>query len=145
MCIWTLTALLASSALFLGWGWRPQLLASMGTMRRILAAAARRRVRRAAWVAGGVYLVWVIGLSALGAELIDRYLATQFELVSRLSERESRLQSYFDLSLVGTAILSRDRTLLEVNEELCRILGYRSEELLRATWPDPRSARRSGG
>ena len=32
MCIWTLTALLASSALFLGWGWRPQLLASIGTI-----------------------------------------------------------------------------------------------------------------
>ena len=141
MCIWTLTALLASSALFLGWGWRPQLLASMGTMVGYSLLLRGDEPAVLAWVAGGVYLGWVIGLSALGAELIDRYLATQFELVSTLSERESRLQSYFDLSLVGTAILSRDRALLEVNEELCRILGYRPEELLRATWAGPRSAR----
>ena len=72
----------------------------------------------------------------LAAALIDRYLATDFALANALSERESRLQSYFDLSLVGTAILSRDRRLLEVNEELSRMLGYAPAELLQATWSD---------
>ncbi len=136
MCIWTLTALLASSALFLGWGWRAQLLASMGTLTGYASLLHGDHSAVLAWVAGGVYLGWVVGLSALGAELIDRYLSTQFELASALSERESRLQSYFDLSLVGMAILSHDQILLEVNEELCRILGRRSEEILHTSWLD---------
>jgi PAS domain S-box-containing protein len=136
MCVWTLTALLASSALFLGWGWRPQLLGAMGAMVGYSLLLRGDESAVLTWVAGGVYLGWVVGLSALGAEFIDQYLTTQFELASTLSERESRLQSYFDLSLVGTAILSPDRGLLEVNEELCRILGYRSEQLLRMSWSD---------
>jgi PAS domain S-box-containing protein len=136
MCIWTLTALLASSALLLQWGWRAQALASIGAVIGYSLLLRGDESAVLTWVAGGVYLGWVAGLSALGAELIDRYLASQLELASTLSERESRLRSYFDLSLVGTVILSRDRTLLEVNEELCRILGYRPEELLRVTWAD---------
>jgi PAS domain S-box-containing protein len=136
VCLWTLTGLLASAALFLGWGWRPQLLASLGAVAGYTLLLRGDASADLAWVAGGVYLAWVVGLSALGAELIDQYLAKQFELACTLSERESRLQSYFDLSLVGTAILSRERGLLEVNEELCRILDYRAEDLLRARWLD---------
>lgn len=135
-CLWTLTGLLSSSALFFGWGWRAQALASMGSLIGYSVHLYGDGTGALAWVAGGVYLGWVLGLSILGAELIDRYLATQFELVSKLWERESRLQSYFDLALVGTAILSRDLTLLEVNEELCRILGDRRENLLGSAWAD---------
>jgi PAS domain S-box-containing protein len=134
VCLWTLTGLLCSSALFLGWGWRAQALASLGALFGYALQLPGDGSAVLSWVTGGVYLGWVLGLSILGAELIDRYLGTQFQLVSTLQERESRLQSYFDLALVGTAILSRDRTLLEVNEELCRILGHRPEVLLGAPW-----------
>lgn len=136
VCLWTLTGLLAGAALFFGWGWRAQLLASLGALIGYSLQLHNDGPAVMAWVAGAVYLAWVLGLSVLGAELINRYLAAQLELASTLSERESRLQSYFDLSLVGTAILSRDRTLLEVNEELCRILGHPAERLLGGTWTD---------
>ena len=135
-CLWTLTGLLGSSALFFGWGWRAQALASIGSLIGYSLHLHGDGSGTLGWVAGGVYLGWVVGLSVVGAELIDRYLATQFELVSKLWERESRLQSYFDLSLVGTAILSRGRILLEVNEELCRILGSRRDDLLGSAWAD---------
>jgi PAS domain S-box-containing protein len=51
-----------------------------------------------------------------------------------LRESEERFRRYFDLGLVGMAITSPTKGCLEVNDELCRILGYRREELLRLTW-----------
>jgi len=136
MCIWVLTALLCTAPVLLSWGWRQQALASIGAVVGYPLMLHGDQSAVLAWAAGGVYLGWVVGLSVLGAGFIDRYLATDFELASALSERESRLQSYFDLALIGTAILSRDRTLLEVNEKLCQILAYEPAELLRARWAD---------
>ena len=136
MCIWVLTALLCTAPVLLSWGWRAQALASIGAVIGYPLMLHGDQSSVLTWAAGGVYLGWVVGLSVLGSGFIDRYLATDFELASALSERESRLQSYFDLALVGTAILSRDRTLLEVNEELCRILAYDPTELPRVAWAD---------
>jgi len=42
----------------------------------------------------------------------------------------------FDLGLIGMAITSPTKGCLEVNDELCRILGYQREELLRTSWVD---------
>jgi PAS domain S-box-containing protein len=53
-----------------------------------------------------------------------------------LHESGERFRRYFDLGLVGMAITSPSKGCLEVNDELCRILGYRREELLRMTWAE---------
>jgi PAS domain S-box-containing protein len=87
------------------------------------------------WGAGGTYLLVVLVLSVFGASLFAGSLRTDLRLSAALSEREARLQSYFDLSLVGTAILSPDGTCSEVNDELCRMLGYSRAELRRLSWP----------
>jgi PAS domain S-box-containing protein len=131
MCIWTLTALLCSSAILLPWGWRAQAVASAGAVigYPLLLHGGEAVVLQ--WAAGGAYLAVVIGMSLVGAGLIDRYLRKDFDLSHALTEREGRLQTYFDLSLVGTAILTRAGGWLEVNEELCRMLGYEREVLLR--------------
>src|SRR5581483_9899777 len=42
---------------------------------------------------------------------------------------------YFDLGLIGMAITSPSKGIIEVNDELCRILGYEREELLQKIWP----------
>jgi PAS domain S-box-containing protein len=47
-----------------------------------------------------------------------------------------RFQRYFELGLIGMAIASPARTWVEVNEELCRMLGYRRDELLKRSWAD---------
>lgn len=53
-----------------------------------------------------------------------------------LRESERRFRGYFELASVGFAITSRERRLLAVNDEYCRIMGYSREELLRKTWTE---------
>ena len=43
---------------------------------------------------------------------------------------------YFDLGLIGMAITSPTKGIVEVNDELCRILGYERSELLQKSWPE---------
>ena len=54
--------------------------------------------------------------------------------IEALKLSEERFRRYFDLGLVGMAITSPDKGILEVNDELCRILGYKRGELLQTTW-----------
>ena len=51
-----------------------------------------------------------------------------------LRESEARFRSYFELGLIGMAITSPTKGILEVNDELCRILGFERGELLQKTW-----------
>ena len=64
-------------------------------------------------------------------DITDRIRADQ-----ALRESEQRFRSYFDLAAVGFSITGRDRRLLAVNDEYCRILGYSREELLQKTWAE---------
>src|SRR5262249_60549103 len=57
------------------------------------------------WAAGGTYLLCVPALAVFGASLFARYVRTDLQLSATLSEREARLQSYFDLSLVAPPIV----------------------------------------
>lgn len=53
-----------------------------------------------------------------------------------LRESEERFRSYFELGLVGMAITSPTKGILEANDEICKILGYERDELLRMTWTE---------
>ena len=53
-----------------------------------------------------------------------------------LRESEDRFRRYFELGLIGMATTSPDKGVLEVNDELCRILGYERAELLQKTWAE---------
>jgi PAS domain S-box-containing protein len=64
-------------------------------------------------------------------DITDRIRAEQ-----ALRESEQRFRSYFDLAAVGFSITGRDRRILAVNDEYCRILGYSREELLQKTWAE---------
>jgi PAS domain S-box-containing protein len=136
MYMWVSTALLCTPPILVSWGWRAQALASIGTLASYPLMLPSQPSDVFTWTAGAAYLGWVVGLSTLGAAFIDRYLANQFGLARALAARESQLQSYFDLALVGTAILSHERTVLEANQELCRILGRDPDELVRSAWDD---------
>jgi PAS domain-containing protein len=61
----------------------------------------------------------------------DRRHAEQWLLKS-----EERFRGYFEQGLVGMAILSADRQWIEVNERLCRMLGYTEHELLLKGWQE---------
>jgi PAS domain-containing protein len=53
-----------------------------------------------------------------------------------LRKSEERFRRYFELGLVGRAITSPAKRCLEVNDQLCAILGYGRDELLRMTWAE---------
>ena len=67
----------------------------------------------------------------LAAEFIERQRASD-----ALSASENRFRRYFELGLIGMAITSPAKRFLEVNDELCRILGYKREELLQKNWAE---------
>ena len=49
---------------------------------------------------------------------------------------EERLRLFFDRQLVGMGILSSKMEWVQVNDKLCRMLGYTHEEMLGRTWID---------
>ncbi len=54
----------------------------------------------------------------------------------KLRESEEKFRRYFDLGLIGMATTLPSKQILEVNDEICRILGYERSELLRMTWTE---------
>jgi PAS domain S-box-containing protein len=64
-------------------------------------------------------------------DITDRKRAQQ-----ELCESEERFRSYFELGLIGMAITSPSKGMLEVNEEICKTLGYQRDELLRKSWAE---------
>ena len=51
-----------------------------------------------------------------------------------LRKSEERFRRCFELGLIGMSLTSGTMEILEVNDEICRILGYERSELLRTTW-----------
>ncbi len=72
-----------------------------------------------------------IGLIGVAHDISDRKQAED-----ALRQSEERFRRYFELGLIGMAITSPTKGILEVNDEICRILGYTREELLRKTWSE---------
>jgi len=68
---------------------------------------------------------------ALRTEIADRQRAVEALRVS-----EERFRSYFELGLIGMAITAPTFEILEVNNELCKIVGYPPDELRGKTWVD---------
>lgn len=56
------------------------------------------------------------------------------EAQARSEASDERLRLYFELGLIGMAITSPSMGILEVNDELCTMLGYERGELTRLTW-----------
>jgi PAS domain S-box-containing protein len=136
MCVWTLTGLLATSALVLPWGSRNQAFASLGALLSYPLHLEAGAADPLTWSAGAAYLLVVVSLAVFGASLFARYEEAGLELTATLSEREARLQGYLDLALIGTAVLSLDGTFREVNVELCRMFGHARDRLLELAWLD---------
>jgi PAS domain S-box-containing protein len=68
---------------------------------------------------------------SLEEEIADRKQAEQW-----LLESEQRFRGYFEQGLVGMAIMSDAREWMEINDRLCKMLGYAEEELLLKTWQE---------
>jgi len=62
--------------------------------------------------------------------------ASADDILELLRASETRYRNFFNLPLVGTAITSRTKGWVEVNDRTCEILGFPREELFRKTWGD---------
>ncbi len=49
---------------------------------------------------------------------------------------EEQFDDYFELGLIGMAILTPEMLFINVNHYLCDMLGYSREEMLKKKWPD---------
>ena len=58
------------------------------------------------------------------------------EAEDALRNAEARYRSYFELPLIGIAIISPEKSWLEANDRLLAILGYPWQELKKMTWSD---------
>jgi PAS domain S-box-containing protein len=128
------TALLATSAVILPWGQKNQALASVGAFVSYPLMLLGSPDDPLVWAVGGTYLLAVIAIGTYGAGLFARHIRTGVELSAALTEREARLQSYFDLSLVGTAIVTAAGICREVNEELLAMFGCSREAVVGQPW-----------
>jgi two-component system sensor histidine kinase/response regulator len=71
-------------------------------------------------------------------QLIDQLSLSSVREEVNAAERASmeRFHAYFDHSIVGLAITSIEKGWIEVNDALCKTLGYPREELIRMTWAE---------
>lgn len=60
----------------------------------------------------------------------------QRRAIASLRESEALLRSFFEVPLFGACITSPTKDWLEVNDSLCRMLGYTREELVKLTWSE---------
>jgi PAS domain S-box-containing protein len=60
--------------------------------------------------------------------------AALYRAEAALQVSEARYRCYFELGLVGMAIVSPTQGCIEVNNRLCAMLGYERHELMRMTW-----------
>ncbi len=73
---------------------------------------------------------------AAGNVALEKEIAERKRAESWLLESEQRFRGYFEQGLVGMAMLSAERHWIEVNQRLCRLLGYSAEELMRKDWSE---------
>ena len=76
--------------------------------------------------------------SHIGSAISDAkvYEVQRQQAEEALRQSEERFRHYFELGLIGMAITSPTKGLLEVNDAICKILGYGRGELLRMTWAE---------
>ena len=83
----------------------------------------------------------------VGVSAIIRDISGRVRAEKKLRESEERFRSAFENAPIGMSLQAVDGRYLQVNQALCRMLGYSEEELLGAKWlelihPDDRENNR---
>ncbi len=90
------------------------------------------------WVKVSIAKGWlfIVITTALLYLLIRRFFTTLKAQEALLHERETLFRNFFNLPIVGTAITSRDKGWIEVNDRTCEMLGYPREVLFQKSWAE---------
>ena len=67
-------------------------------------------------------------------EGILRDVSERIQADEALRRSEARFRGYFELPLVGIAVISPGKSWIEINDRMCKMLGYSREELSRIPW-----------
>lgn len=73
-------------------------------------------------------------LALIPSHLMTLVMHSFREERKRISESESRFRHAMEYSAIGMALVSPDGRWLQVNDSLCRLLGYKQEELKKLTF-----------
>lgn len=72
--------------------------------------------------------------SVLCVMTLAQDVTERIENQQQLLQSEERFRSYFEQSLTGISIIDPQTGWIDVNQQLCRMLGYSREELLSTNW-----------
>jgi len=72
----------------------------------------------------------------IGFVKMTRDMSERKKAEEALRASEERFRRYFELGLIGMAMASPTKGILEVNDEVCRMLGYERYELLKKNWAE---------
>ena len=106
----------------------PQLLIILGCVLAILVLLV---------VAVSVILIWNRVLRqkvAVRTQELNYELEEHKRTENALRESEAHFRKYFELGLVGMAIMDPHGRFVEVNDELCKMLGYKADQLKQTAW-----------
>ncbi|MBI9111913.1 PAS domain S-box protein [Maridesulfovibrio ferrireducens] len=67
---------------------------------------------------------------------VNQDITDRKKIEKQLSLSERKFRSYFELGLIGMAIVGVDKKWIDFNNKFCEILGYSREELEKLCWPD---------
>ncbi|MBU4119724.1 MAG: PAS domain S-box protein, partial [Proteobacteria bacterium] len=81
-----------------------------------------------------VLLIYPLATTMLGMLMVNRL--QRESNAKKLQKGEERMRLFFERQIVGMAITSPKKGWVQVNNKLCRMLGYTPEELTTLTWAE---------